>query len=40
MTERFGFPFKEIYVEVEGVRLRYVDEGTGPPTLMFHGQPT
>ena len=40
MTERFEFPFKENYVEVDGVRLHYVDEGAGPPILMFHGQPT
>ena len=40
MTERFEFPFKENYVEVDGVRLHYVDEGTGPVVLMFHGQPT
>ncbi|MCH8061587.1 MAG: alpha/beta fold hydrolase [Chloroflexi bacterium] len=40
MTERFEFPFKENYVEVDGVRLHYVDEGTGPPILMFHGAPT
>ncbi len=40
MTQRFEFPFKENFVEVDGVRLHYVDEGTGPPVLMFHGQPT
>ena len=39
-TERFEFPFEENYVEVGGVRLHYVDEGAGPPILMFHGQPT
>ena len=40
MVERFEFPFKENYAEVDGIRLHYVDEGTGPPILMFHGQPT
>ena len=40
MTERFEYPFKENYLEVDGVRLHYVDEGTGPPILMMHGQPT
>jgi len=40
MTERFEFPFKENYAEVDGIRLHYVDEGTGPPILMVHGQPT
>ena len=40
MAERFQFPFKENYHEVDGVRLHYVDEGSGPPILMVHGQPT
>lgn len=40
MTERFEYPFKENYLEVDGVRLHYVDEGEGPPILMVHGQPT
>lgn len=40
MTERFEFPFKENYAEIDGVRLHYVDEGSGPPILMVHGQPT
>ena len=40
MTERFEFPFKENYAEIYGVRLHYVDEGSGPPVLMVHGQPT
>ena len=37
MVERFEFPFKENYAEIEGVRLHYVDEGSGPPIVMFHG---
>ena len=40
MAERFQFPFKENYMEVDGIRLHYVDEGSGPPILMVHGQPT
>ena len=40
MTEGFEFPFKENYVEVDRVSLHYVDEGTGPSTLMFHIRPT
>ncbi len=40
MPERFQYPFKENYQEVDGVRLHYVDEGSGPPILMVHGQPT
>jgi len=40
MTERFQYPFKENYEVIDGVRLHYVDEGSGPPILMVHGQPT
>ena len=40
MAERFQYPFKENYHEVDGIRLHYVDEGSGPPILMVHGQPT
>lgn len=35
-----GLPFESHYAEVDGVRLHYVDEGSGPPVLMVHGQPT
>jgi haloalkane dehalogenase len=42
--ERFrdlpGYPFQPHYAEVEGMRVHYVDEGQGPPVLMFHGEPT
>ena len=40
MAERFEYPFKENYQEIDGVRIHYVDEGSGPPIVMFHGQPT
>ena len=40
MSEPFEFPFNENYEEVDGVRLHYVDESSGPPILMVHGQPT
>ena len=40
MAERFQYPFEEKYHEVDGVRLHYVDEGSGPPILLVHGQPT
>ncbi len=40
MTERFQYPFKDNFEEIDGVRLHYVDEGSGPPILMVHGQPT
>ena len=32
--------FEEHYEEIDGVRIHYVDEGSGPPILMVHGQPT
>ncbi|MCH7787652.1 MAG: alpha/beta fold hydrolase [Chloroflexi bacterium] len=35
-----GFPFESHYATIDGVKLHYVDEGEGPPILMFHGQPT
>ncbi|MEI4263484.1 alpha/beta fold hydrolase [Roseovarius sp. D0-M9] len=28
------------YLQVEGHRLAYLDEGTGPPVLLIHGIPT
>ncbi|MEE9164406.1 MAG: alpha/beta fold hydrolase [Thermoplasmata archaeon] len=34
-----GF-FRRNYRSVDGIRLHYVDEGSGPPVLMVHGQPT
>src|SRR3954451_15211331 len=42
--ERFqglaGYDFEPHYVEVEGLRLHHVDEGTGDPVICFHGEPT
>ena len=32
--------FEEHYEEIDGIRLHYVDEGSGPPILLVHGQPT
>jgi len=40
MTERFQYPFKDNFEEIDGIRLHYLDEGSGPPILMVHGQPT
>ncbi len=37
MAQRYQFPFKENYFETDGVRLHYVDEGSGPPILLVHG---
>jgi haloalkane dehalogenase len=42
--ERFeglpGFDFEPNYAEVDGLRLHYVDEGSGGPIVCFHGEPT
>ena len=32
--------FEEHYEVIDGIRLHYVDEGSGPPVLLVHGQPT
>jgi haloalkane dehalogenase len=41
--ERFAalpdFPYAPRYVEVEGLRLHHIDEGSGPTVLCFHGEP-
>lgn len=42
--ERFeglpGYPFAPHYVEQDGLRLHYLDEGSGDPVLLLHGEPT
>jgi haloalkane dehalogenase len=35
-----GYPFASRWLDVDGLRLHYVDEGTGPPVLLLHGEPT
>lgn len=34
------FPFTPHYAEWEGMRLHWLDEGSGPPVVLFHGEPT
>jgi haloalkane dehalogenase len=34
------YPFTSHFLEVDGGRLHYVDEGVGEPIVMVHGQPT
>jgi haloalkane dehalogenase len=34
------FPFQSHYADVRGSRVHYIDEGTGPPLLLLHGNPT
>jgi haloalkane dehalogenase len=35
-----GYPFEPNYVEQDGLRLHYLDEGSGAPVLLLHGEPT
>ncbi len=34
-----GYPYAPNYVQVDGLRLHHVDEGSGPTVLCFHGEP-
>jgi haloalkane dehalogenase len=34
------FPFESRFVEIDGHRVHYVDEGSGPTLLFLHGNPT
>ena len=42
--ERFAglpdFPFEPHYVEIDGLRMHYLEEGRGDPILLLHGEPT
>jgi haloalkane dehalogenase len=42
--ERFeglpGYDFAPHYVDQDGLRMHYVDEGEGKPVLLLHGEPT
>ncbi len=35
-----GFAWTPKYVEIEGLRMAYVEAGEGDPILMLHGEPT
>jgi haloalkane dehalogenase len=35
-----GYPFAPHYVEQDGLRMHYLDEGEGDPVLLLHGEPT
>lgn len=35
-----GFPYDPHYVEINGLRVHYVDEGDGEVILCLHGEPT
>jgi haloalkane dehalogenase len=34
-----GYGYASHYVEVDGLRLHHLDEGSGPTVLCFHGEP-
>ena len=34
------FPWEPKYLEWEGLRLAYIDEGDGRPVMLFHGEPS
>jgi pimeloyl-ACP methyl ester carboxylesterase len=34
------YPFSGHYLALDGLRLHYLDEGSGEPVLMLHGNPT
>ncbi len=44
IPERFvnlpGFPYSPRFVEINGLRIHYVDEGAGETILCLHGEPT
>jgi haloalkane dehalogenase len=35
-----AFPFNSNYVDVQGSKMHYIDEGVGDPILFLHGNPT
>lgn len=38
--DRTLFPYQSRWFEGAGPRVHYIDEGSGPPVVMFHGNPT
>ncbi len=34
------YPFESHYADIDGTSVHYVDEGSGPPLLLLHGNPT
>lgn len=39
-SELPGYPYEPRYVDVEGLRMAYVEHGAGDPILCLHGEPT
>jgi pimeloyl-ACP methyl ester carboxylesterase len=38
-VDRTIYPFQSRFLQVEGGRMHYVDEGEGPPVVLVHGTP-
>ena len=34
------YPFESSYLDLNGLRYHYVDQGSGDPVVMVHGNPT
>jgi haloalkane dehalogenase len=34
------YPFESRFAQIDGASLHYIDEGSGPPLLLLHGNPT
>lgn len=39
-VDRKEYPFESHFLNVDGGRMHYVDEGQGPPIVFVHGNPT
>ena len=39
-VDRDIYPFEGRYLDRDGLRLHYLDEGSGPPVVMVHGNPS
>lgn len=37
---RHLYPFRSNYLDLDGLKYHYLDEGTGNPVIMLHGNPT
>ncbi|MFQ5805602.1 MAG: alpha/beta hydrolase, partial [Phycisphaerae bacterium] len=37
---RHLYPFESHWLNLDGLRLHYLDEGVGEPIVMVHGNPT
>ncbi len=37
---KYLYPFQSRFLSINGHRYHYLDEGSGPPVLMLHGNPT